>query len=233
MHIHWLQHVPFEGLGIIESWAVRHGHTLSCTRFWADDALPEANSMEMLVIMGGPMGVNDEDEHPWLAQEKLFIRQAIGHNCVVLGICLGAQLLASVCGARVYPHREKEIGWFPVVLNPDAPGWIKEIFPPEGIMFHWHGDTFDIPPSAALIGSSKGCRNQGFVIGEHIIALQFHPEMTGNGVATLMENCRGELVPTEWVQTEKQILSGRAHLPTVNQVMEGLLDHCARSVAAV
>ena len=231
MHIHWLQHVPFEGLGLIDRWAARHGHSVSCTRLWAADGLPEAGSLDMLVIMGGPMGVNDEHAHPWLVREKLFIGEVIRRSCIVLGICLGAQLLASACGARVYPHREKEIGWFPVALDSDAPGWLQQIFPPLCTMFHWHGDTFDIPEGAELIGSSEGCRNQGFVIGEHIIALQFHPEMTGDGVEALVENCRDELVPSEWVQTEEQILGGLTHLQAATQVMERLLDHCARSVA--
>ncbi len=233
MHIHWLQHVPFEGLGMIDSWAARHGHSVSGTRLWADDVLPQADSLDMLVIMGGPMGVNDVEAYPWLVGEKRFIGEVIGYKRVTLGICLGAQLLASACGARVYPHREKEIGWFPVRLDPDAPGWIKEIFPPLCTVFHWHGDTFDIPPEAVLIASSDACKNQGFVVGEHMIGLQVHPEMTGDGVEALVDNCRDELVTTDWVQSEMRILGGgRTHLPAANQIMERLLDHCARTVAA-
>ena len=154
MHIHWLQHVPFEGLGIIDTWAAGYGHTLSSTRFWQGGGLPAPDSMDMLVVMGGPMGVNDEADYPWLEEEKTFIRQAVEQERVILGICLGAQLLASVSGASVYPHHEKEIGWFPVTLDSSAPGWVKNIFPPVFTAFHWHGDAFDIPETAELIGSS-------------------------------------------------------------------------------
>ncbi|NNK57535.1 MAG: hypothetical protein HKP44_09510, partial [Desulfofustis sp.] len=103
--IHWLQHVPFEGLGIIDSWAASCGHTLSCTKFWDGDGLPAPDALDMLVVMGGPMGVDDEVEYPWLEEEKEFLRQAVEQKLVILGICLGAQLLASICGASVYPHR--------------------------------------------------------------------------------------------------------------------------------
>lgn len=231
MHIHWLQHVPFEGLGIIDTWAADNGHTLSSTRFWKGDGLPAPDSMDMLVIMGGPMGVYDEAEYSWLRQEKAFIRQAVEKERVIIGICLGAQLLASVCGASVYAHREKEIGWFPVTLNTNAPNWVKNIIPPEFTAFHWHGDTFEIPETAELICSSSACNNQGFVIGDRIIGLQFHPEMTGEGVSALTDNCGYELISSTWVQTERQILGGVHHLIPANSIMEKLLDHCIHNAA--
>ena len=231
MHIHWLQHVPFEGLGMIRTWASQRGHTLSCTRFWAADQLPEPDSMDLLVVMGGPMGVHEERLYPWLVEEKKFIRRAVDEKRVILGICLGAQLLASVCGAAVYQHSEKEIGWFPVSRENKIPTWAEEILPAQLTMFHWHGDTFDMPDSAILLCSSSACRNQGFVIDDRIIALQFHPEMTSAGVATLVDNCRSELVTSLWVQNEQQILNGHVHMAATNRVMEKLLDHCAWQAA--
>lgn len=233
MHIHWLQHVPFEGLGTISTWAAQRGHTLSCTRFWAADELPEPDSMDLLVVMGGPMGVHDERLFPWLVEEKKFIRRAVDEKRVILGICLGAQLLASVCGAAVYRHSEKEIGWFPVTRENKIPQWAEEIIPAKLTMFHWHGDTFDIPDSAALLCSSSACRNQGFVLDDRIIALQFHPEMTGEGVAALVDNCRSELVASLWVQNEQQILKGQGYMAAANKLMEKLLDHCARQAAGI
>ena len=231
MHIHWLKHVPFEGLGMIRTWASQRGHTLSCTRFWAADQLPEPDSMDLLVVMGGPMGVHEERLYPWLVEEKKFIRRAVDEKRVILGICLGAQLLASVCGAAVYQHSEKEIGWFPVSRENKIPTWAEEILPAQLTMFHWHGDTFDMPDSAILLCSSSACRNQGFVIDDRIIALQFHPEMTSAGVATLVDNCRSELVTSLWVQNEQQILNGHVHMAATNKVMEKLLDHCAWQAA--
>lgn len=212
---------------MIQTWAAAGGHSLSCTRFWAADKLPEPDLLDMLIVMGGPMGVNDEGAYPWLVQEKNFIRQTVEKNKMVLGICLGAQLLASVCGASVYPHHDKEIGWFPVTRQSGTPGWLDKIFPQQFTMFHWHGDTFDIPESAALLGSSSACRNQGFVLGDRIIALQFHPEMTSTGIAALVDNCRRELVNSNWVQTERQIAAGCHYLAASNEIMKKLLDHCA------
>ena len=216
---------------MIESWATGYNHTLTCTRFWAADTLPEPETIDLLVIMGGPMGVYEESDYPWLLEEKSFIRRVVESGRVVLGICLGAQLLASVCGASVYPHREKEIGWFPVTPAAAAPNWLKEIFPNRFVPLHWHGDTFDIPPSAEPLGSTSACPNQGFVLGDKIIALQFHPEMTKAAVADLVDNCRSELVPSTWVQSEDQILAGCSNLALANEIMERLLAHCARSVA--
>ena len=232
MHIHWLQHVPFEGLGMIRTWAAQSGHTLSCTRLWAADELPEPGSMDLLLVMGGPMGVHDERVYPWLVAEKKFISRAVDEKRVILGICLGAQLLASVCGAAVYRLSEKEIGWFPVTREKSGiPKWVGEILPDQLTMFHWHGETFDIPESAVLFCSSSACRNQGFIIDDRIIALQFHPEMTSEGVAALVDNCRSELVTSLWVQNEEQILNGHGYMTATNKVMEKLLDYCVRQAA--
>jgi len=114
MNLHYLQHVSFEGLGTIQSWADRNAHSVSVTRFYENEHLPSPECVDMLVIMGGPMGIYDYTEYPWLHEEKEFIRQAIAAGKPVLGVCLGAQLIADVCGARVFPGKQKEIGWFPL-----------------------------------------------------------------------------------------------------------------------
>ncbi len=131
MNIHWLQHVPFEGLGCIEPWLAENGHDVTCTRLWAGDVFPNLGKIDGLIVMGGPMGVYDDAEYPWLAAEKAFIKQTIDQNKPVLGICLGAQLIADVlgstrpegerpraCGAvtegsgNVWKNDQKEIGFF-------------------------------------------------------------------------------------------------------------------------
>ncbi|MCK7557005.1 type 1 glutamine amidotransferase [Chitinophaga sedimenti] len=114
MNIHYFQHVPFEGLGCIADWIDRKGHQVSVTRWYAGDAPPPHDQTDWLIIMGGPMGVYDAAQYPWLETEKAYIREAIQQGKRVLGICLGAQLIAAALGAKVYPNREKEIGWFPV-----------------------------------------------------------------------------------------------------------------------
>jgi GMP synthase-like glutamine amidotransferase len=231
MHIHWLQHVPFEGLGVIQNWANRHGHRLSCTRFWAGDRLPEPDLMDMLVVMGGPMGTRDEQRYSWLEAEKAFLCRAVAGNAVLLGICLGAQLLAEVCGAAVSANQQKEIGWFEVSPEATAPDWFSDILPLRSPMFHWHGDSFDIPGSAVRLASSAACKNQGFALADRIIGLQFHPEMSASDIASLVDHCRFELIPGPSVQTEEQIIAGSRYIESANQFMHRLLDHCSLQVA--
>ncbi len=128
MRIHSLQHVPFEGLGSIEAWARDRGHSLTVTRFWAGDALPPPGALDWLIVMGGPMSVHDEAERSWLKAEKRFLRAALDAGKRVLGICLGAQLLAEAMGARIARARAKEIGWFPVTLTPEARAGLLDMF---------------------------------------------------------------------------------------------------------
>ncbi|MCG8378009.1 MAG: type 1 glutamine amidotransferase, partial [Proteobacteria bacterium] len=112
MNIHFLQHVPFEGLGSIENYINEKSHHLSCSRLYLDQELPSVNDLDWLFVMGGPMGIYDEDQYPWLDREKKFIKQCIDSGKIVLGFCLGAQLIADVLGAKVYKNQYREIGWF-------------------------------------------------------------------------------------------------------------------------
>ena len=221
MKLHYLQHVPFEGLGFIAAeWGSKHHIQISCTRLFAGDAFPDLSDMDALVIMGGSMGIYDEEEFPWLREEKIFIRKAIDAELPILGICLGAQLLADVLGAKVYPNTQKEIGWFPIQRSTDAPDWL----PPELTVFHWHGDTFDLPEGAIHLASSEATPNQGFFYKDHVVALQFHLETTPESMNHLIENCGAELSPAPFVQTAEQMQSGIAHLSNAHQTLETLLD---------
>jgi GMP synthase-like glutamine amidotransferase len=226
--IHWLQHVEFEGLGSIEGWARERGHGLSRIRLFAGDPLPELDGVDLLIVMGGPMGVHDEEQYPWLMEEKAFLREVIRAGVPVLGICLGAQLLAHVLGAEVRANGEKEIGWFSV-LRADGveaggvPEALARILPTHKKVFHWHGDTFSLPAGAVRLYSSAACVNQAFVL-DRVIGLQFHLETTPAALAALVENCRPELVPGPWVQSEEEILAGGA-FAEITILMEGLLDY--------
>jgi GMP synthase-like glutamine amidotransferase len=215
VHAHFFQHVPFEGLGSIGSWLEARRAVVTATRFFAGDVLPEAESVDLLVVMGGPMSVNDEELYPWLVAEKRFIAQAIRRGKAVLGVCLGAQLIAAALGARVYPNGEKEIGWFPVYAK-TAPEMFPEEpvpvfrFPEESLVFHWHGETFDLPTGAVHLARSEACRNQAFQYGRRIVGLQFHLEMTPRTVHELVDDGRAELVPARCIQSEGEILSAPA-----------------------
>ena len=164
MHAHYLQHADFERLGSIHPWLESHDYSISCTRLHRGEALPDLAGIDLLIIMGGVMSVNDEQEHPWLVAEKAFIRQAINDGKAVLGVCLGAQLIANVMGSQVRPNARREIGWFPVrSVNHGQTNVFS--FPEQINVLHWHGETFDLPADAVHLASSRACDNQAFQLG--------------------------------------------------------------------
>jgi GMP synthase-like glutamine amidotransferase len=229
MRAHCLQHVPFEGLGSIESWLEAHGCELTHTRFFESAGLPDTRAIDFLVIMGGPMSVNDEDEFPWLASEKQFVREVIESGKPVLGICFGAQIIASAMGARITPNPAKEIGWFPIQAVDSNDGSTFR-FPASETVFHWHGETFDLPPGAMRLAKSEGCENQAFQLGKAVIGLQFHLETTPVSAREIAAHCREELVPARYVQTEEEILSaGPNRYKAINSLMDRILDFLHRS----
>ena len=155
MHAHYFQHVPFEGLGSIEPWLESNGYELTNTRFFESADLPDPKAIDLLVVMGGPMSVNDEDKFPWLALEKQFVREIIESGKRVVGICLGAQIIANAMGAKVFHNPGKEIGWFPIHTVASIYASVFN-FPPSETVFHWHGETFDLPPGARRLAKSEG-----------------------------------------------------------------------------
>ncbi|MCH7226610.1 type 1 glutamine amidotransferase [Haloferula sp. A504] len=226
MHAHYFQHVPFEGLGAIEPWLREHGFGITRTAFFEGESPPAPEGIDFLIIMGGPMSVNDEATHPWLVGEKAFIRTFLDTGKPVLGICLGAQLIASALGARVYPNSEPEIGWFPLEGVSSTDGFH---FPTSFTAFHWHGETFDLPKGAIPLARTEACENQAFRLGDRVIGLQFHLETTPESAAALVANCADELVDAPRVQTADEILSpeacGAAN-ELLNQVLSSLVDPC-------
>lgn len=161
MNIHYLQHVPFEDLGMIADWIDENGYHSRVSRLYQGEALPNVNDIDWLIVMGGPMGVYDEDQYPWLVDEKRCIERAIAKGRVVLGICLGAQLIANVLGARVYPHTRKEIGWFPITLTREgAQSPLFTELPSPFEVFHWHGDTFDLRTVRPMLRAAHFARTR-------------------------------------------------------------------------
>jgi GMP synthase-like glutamine amidotransferase len=226
MRIHYFQHVPFEGLGNIEDWIRTKNYEISATHFYAGDSLPKLSEIDLLIIMGGPMGAYDDKKYPWLAAEKKFIEAAIQAGKKVLGICLGAQLIASVLGAKVYPHIHKEIGWFPLRLTDEGrEAEVFKGFSPELPAFHWHGDTFSFPAGAARLAETAACRNQAFSYGNDVIGLQFHLDVTRESVKQLIENCEAELVSAPYIQMPQQLLSSADEFEEIRKYMHKLLDN--------
>ena len=225
MNIHCIQHVPFEGPGSIAPWADSGGHRLAITRLHAGETLPEVEEVDLLVVLGGPMSVNDDARYPWLSEEKRYLNRVLARGISTLGICLGAQLLASVLGARVFANAQREIGWFPVEATPAATtSPLFAAFPPALPVFHWHGETFDLPSGATHLARSAACEHQAFSYGETVLGLQFHLETTPAAVADLISNCRDELQPGPYVQREEELRGSERRFAVLNEHLRPLLS---------
>ena len=196
-----LQHVPYEGLGTIYSHLALRNIEAEYIKLYKNDELPaDLAPYSCLIVMGGPMGVYDEDKYPFLIPEIKLIEKALEKDMPVLGICLGAQLMARAAGARVYPGEIKEIGWYGLSLTGE--GLIDPLFnglPEELTVFQWHGDTFDVPSGATLLASSLSFPNQLLRIGEKGYALQFHLEVMEDMISAWIDENRAELLALKGV----------------------------------
>jgi GMP synthase-like glutamine amidotransferase len=224
MRIHILQHVRHEGPGSIQVWARGRGHALRRTRQCDREPLPAPEEFDWLVVMGGPMGVDDDAAHPWLPGEKRLIAEAIAARKRVLGICLGAQLVAQVLGARVTRAAQKEIGWFPVRRAEGAlASPFGSVVPVESLAFHWHSDTFDLPPGAIRLAMSEACENQAYDWGGRIVGLQYHLEVTGDGAQDMIRHGAAELTEAPFVQRADVMLWEPGRFQRANGVLDSLL----------
>jgi len=180
-----LSHVPFEDLGSLQSELERRSFAIETIHAaTAQFPLPEAAHCDLLVVLGGPVGVYDSEDYPFLAGEIDCLRQRLAARKPTLGICLGAQLMAAALDARVYPgNAGAEIGWFPIQPAAEpAPEWFAPLLAPGLRLLHWHGDTFDLPVGATRLAKSHLYENQAFIVGKSALALQFHPEVTESGL---------------------------------------------------
>lgn len=231
MKIHWLQHVPFEGLGAIEPWLLARGHTLSRTRFYAGETAPaDAADFDWLIVMGGPMNIYEYRTHPWLRAESRLIAQAAAAGRRVLGVCLGAQLIADALGGKVFQNAEREIGWFPVTPAPGAQVDASPFaFPAATTVLHWHGDTFSLPPDARWLAQSEACAHQAFSVGPRVLGLQFHLEMTAADIAQIAQGCADELAPARYVQSAETLIAGaKVNAPPAAELLDRLLTALER-----
>jgi GMP synthase-like glutamine amidotransferase len=231
LSIHVLQHVTYEGPGCIENWIHKHNHQLSYTKFYESFSIPGTETFDGLIVMGGPMSVYEEELFPWLKAEKQLIKEAIEQGKTVLGICLGSQLIAEVLGARVYPNKLKEIGWFPVTKTETGQQHhvLNGIEPNEFTVFHWHGDTYDLPSGSEHLFFSGICKHQAFIFDNRVLGLQFHFEVTEDSLNEMVQNGKQELEEGSTIQPGTVILQTSALIGENNQRLYKLLDNLFKS----
>jgi GMP synthase (glutamine-hydrolysing) len=225
MRIHSLQHVPFEDIGSMASDFRVRGYSLSSTHWYRGDAAPAVDDFDALVVMGGPMGIYDEAIYPWLADEKALIKDAIAAGKIVLGICLGAQLIADVLGGKVTRNAHKEIGWLPITINPAAATHpVAQVLARYPEVFHWHGDTFALPPGAVHLASSDGCVNQAYVVQDQVYGFQFHLETTPASAQALIEHCGEDIDGSRYTQSAAAMLASEEKFIRINRAMSEVIE---------
>lgn len=223
MRILCLQHVPFEGPASLADWAHSRGHSLRCHKLYDGMPPPGVETFDFLLIMGGPMNIYEEEEHPWLVTEKTLIRAAIDSGKYVVGICLGGQLIADALGAIVARGERPEIGWFPIHPTPGCPPWCRL---PESLpVMHWHGDRFEIPEGAVCIAASEACDHQAFTYGDRVLAWQCHLEATPGSLAALTAACGHELIDGPHIMPAARLLAEPVETYVrMQKVLFGILD---------
>jgi len=227
MRLHYLQHVPYENIANIQVWAKNKGYPVTKTVLYYDEALPGLKSFDTLIIMGGPMNVYEEKDYPWLSREKKLISEAIDAGKLVLGICLGAQLIADVLGGKVIRSNAMEIGWYDVILTPEAKASpVFKSLPGKFTAFHWHGDTFSIPAGARRMAYSEACENQAFEYNDgKVVGLQFHLESSDDGINRLTKNCGDQLAEDgRYIQKKPQLIGQDEKLKDVYQHLCAFMD---------
>lgn len=218
MRINILQHTPNEGPGVIRDWATEHHHELYIYHpYFNSGILPNVKETDLLIILGGPMSPNNEDK--WIFEERELIRNLIQQNKPIFGICFGAQQITKALGYTVGKSPVKEVGWSKVYLESS----IIPNIPKELMALHWHEETFYIPKNAQLLFSSQYLKNQGFILNNNIIGLQFHFEPSAHDIKEIIMNDASYVFDSVLNQTSEQILN--QEVPRENkEVMFKLLD---------
>ncbi len=226
--VHLLLHAPFEKPGAVLCW-VRHRRLSAVLhRLYEGEPVPWPDPEDWVVVMGGPMSVHDERKYPWLAKEIRTIERAIAGGRRVLGICLGAQLMAAALGASVQPNSDKEIGWHEVRLLPGVgKASLFAGFPARWMAFHWHGDRFAVPADARHLASSQACAEQAFEYGRRAAGLQFHLEVSDSDISRFIANAGDKLIKSQFIQSPAAMLGRARWIHEARGLLGRLLENLA------
>ncbi|TDQ40486.1 type 1 glutamine amidotransferase [Aureibacillus halotolerans] len=224
--LHCIQHVSFETPAFIEDWAKHRGVKLTSTLAEEDPTFLEGKRADGLIVLGGPMGVNDETLYSWLAPEKTFLKQSLATDKPILGICLGAQLIAQLLGSTIFQGNRPEIGWFEIQKQNNTGRTLFSSWPQTLTPFHWHNDQFTLPPGAVSLGGNKMCECQGFSLNDRVVGLQCHFEMRPKDIETLIEHDGQALNhPASTVMTRSEIMERNSTFTKApNDLLNELLD---------
>jgi GMP synthase-like glutamine amidotransferase len=231
MRLHLFEHEPFDiRQNNIITWAENKGYEINRTDVFKGDQLPSQNDYDWLIVLGGFQHAWQEQQYPWLAQEKQFILEALLAKKVILGICFGAQLLAEALGGRVFQNGKDEIGWRSVRLSPEGKrSFLFKNLPETFLTFHWHSDHFSLPPGCSGLAYSEPTPYQAYTHKAHRIAgLQFHPEYTIEMVRSFARDYGHEWKKDKYVAGKEAVLSASDKIPETYWLMEQLLDNMER-----
>jgi len=234
MKIQLIEHDPEDfSRTNISFWAAKKGHRINQTYICNNEDLPAVDSFDWLMVMGGTQHAWDEANHAWLRAEKAFLKEALAAGKIILGICLGAQLLAEALGGLTFSNTHQETGWHEVVLNRQGrTSFLFANIPPAFVTFHWHSDHFSLPPACTSLAHSKATKNQAFVCnGRPLVGLQFHPEYTREMVRYYARHPDQNWIADKFASSNDEVLARTDKIPDTYWLMENLLDNMEREFA--